>query len=145
MNAIGKIFVGIFVGIFAGWVVGAVLLEGKLFLDGMAKLGIGNLGLFYFLGAFFASIGLLIASGAARSWKRLLALFPLAMVVVAAFGGMHAIEATVGAPQDPSAHIYQSLKGMATLAAYGAFWLLPLAVVITYSVMIFESRPASAE
>jgi len=34
---------------------------------------------------------------------------------------------------------------MATLAAYGAFWLLPLIVVITYSVMIFESRPASAE
>lgn len=141
MNAIGKIFVGIFVG----WAVGAVLLEGKLFLDGMAKLGIGNLGLFYFLGAFFASIGLLVASGAARSWKRLLTLFPLAMVVVAAFGGMHAIEATVGAPQDPTAHIYQSLKGMATLAAYGAFWLLPLIVVITYSVMIFESRPASAE
>lgn len=145
MNAIGKIFAGIFVGIIAGWVVGAVLLEGKLFLDGMEKLGIGNLGLFYFLGAFFASLGLLIASGAARSWKRLLALFPLAMIVVAAFGGMHALEDAVGAPQDQAAIIYQSLKGMATLVAYGAFWLLPLAVVITYSVMIFESRPANGE
>lgn len=145
MNAIGKIFGGISVGIFAGWAVGAVLLEGKLFLDGMAKLGIGNLGLFYFLGAFFASMCLLIASGAARSWKRLLALFPLAMVVVAAFGGMHAIEATVGSPQDPTAYIDQSLKGMATLVAYGAFWLLPLIVVIAYSVMIFGSRTTSAE
>ncbi|MCV4077176.1 hypothetical protein OD785_23405 [Pseudomonas aeruginosa] len=145
MSAIGKIFVGSFVGIFAGWVLGAVLLEGKLFLDGMETLGISRLGLFYFLGAFFASIGLLVASSAARSWKRLLALFPLAMIVVATFGGMHAIEVAVGVSQDQAAIMYQSLKGMATLVAYGAFWLLPLIVVIVYSVMIFESRQASAE
>ncbi|ORE47679.1 hypothetical protein BKN49_05640 [Pseudomonas aeruginosa] len=144
MNTIGKIFAGIVTGYILAIIIGTVILQAKLFLDGIELLGISRFGLIYFLGGFLASVGLLLISPAARSWKRLLMLFPIAMIMVGAVGGIHEIEASVGAPQGALANPNQMLTGMAHLVANGAFWLFPVIVVITYSAMIFEKRTAAS-
>ncbi|WP_213664168.1 hypothetical protein [Stutzerimonas stutzeri] len=144
MNTIGKIFAGIVTGYILAIIIGTVLLQGKLFLDGMELLGISKFGLIYFLGGILASLGLLIVSPAARSWKRLLVLYPIAMIMVGAVAGGHEIEAAVGAPRGALANPNQMLSDMVHLVANGAFWLVPAIVVIAYSVMIFEKRTVAA-
>ncbi len=144
MSTIGKIFAGIVTGYILAIIIGTLVLQGKLFLDGLDLLGISPFGLIYFLGGFLASVGLLVTSPAARTWKRLLMLFPVAMVMVAAVGGIHAIEATVGAPQGAMVDPSKMLGDMAHAVATVAFWLVPLIVVVAYSMMIFEKRPANA-
>jgi hypothetical protein len=144
MSTIGKIVVGIITGYILAIIIGALMLQAMMFLEGLELLGISRFGLFYFLGGFLACLGILVTSPAARSWKRLLMLYPVAIMFVAAVGGIHTMEASVGSPQGALADPSKLLDDMGHLLATVAFWLVPLIVIVAYSVLTLEKRPASA-
>ncbi|HBP1602251.1 TPA: hypothetical protein L5U90_003354 [Pseudomonas aeruginosa] len=144
MSTIGKIVIGIITGYILAIIIGALMLQAMMFLEGLELLGISHFGLFYFLGGFLASLGLLVTSPAARSWKRLLMLYPVAIVFVAAVGGIHTIEADIGFPKGALADPSRLLNDMGHLLATVAFWLVPVIVIAAYSVLTLDKRPASA-
>lgn len=137
MKVIGKIFAGISLGMIVSVLLGTVMLQGALFKRGAELLGVGTVGLTYFVGCFFACLILMFFPGA-KQYKRLVGAFGVAVVIVGvtALTGIFQMEAPSGALVNPAAYAGQMVSFLAQLA----FWVVPAGVTGFFAYLIWDHQ-----
>lgn len=139
MKIIGNIFAGISIGLIVSVLLGTVLMQGVLFKLGAELLGIGPVGLTYFVGCFIASLILMFFPGA-REHKKVIGVFAVATVLVgaAAWAGVFQ-EQGLGASGDllnAQLQASQLVSGLAQLV----FWVVPAGVTGFFAFLYWEAK-----
>ena len=120
---------------------GTVMLQGVLFKQGAELLGIGRVGLTYFVGCFFASLILMFFPGA-REHKKVIGVFVVATVLVGASAWAGAFQAQgLGASGDllnAQEYASQLITGLAQLV----FWVAPAGVTGFFAFLYWEAKKA---
>lgn len=139
MKAIGNIFAGLSIGLIVSVLLGTVVMQGALFKLGAELLGIGPVGLTYFVGCLIASLILMFFPGA-REHKKAIVVFAVATVLVGAtaWAGVFQ-EQGMGASGDllnAQTYISQLVSGIATLA----FWIVPAGVTSYFAFLYWDAK-----
>jgi len=139
MKVIGKIFAGISIGLIVSVLLGTVLMQGVLFKLGAELLGVGPLGLTYFVGCLIASLILMFFPGA-REHKKAIGVFAVATVLIGftAWAGFFQDQG-MGASGDllnAQAYISQLVSGVAKFA----FWVVPAGVTGFFAYLYWETK-----
>lgn len=121
MKTLNQICGGIVIGSVLAFILGFVAFQSKLFSDGMNELGIGRIGLGYFLGGFLVSVMFALMGG-----KKLpLAIFGLAVVAVGSLG-LNQLMAGGYAQSGGDIHNFsQTLSALTNSIALVLFWGTP--------------------
>lgn len=138
MKIISKIFAGITLGMVMSVLLGTVMLQGILFKNGTELLGIGQVGLTYFVGFFIASLILMFLPGA-REHKKIICAYPLAAVFVAAtaWAGFFQMQdlGPSGDLLNVQLYIGQMVGGVAKLL----FWVVPAFVTGAFAFLCWDA------
>lgn len=139
MKVIGKILSGFGIGYIIGVIFGTMMYQVVLFQQGMDKLGVGEYGVYYFLGGFFASSVLMFFPGA-RDWKRLMGIYPVVILAVGSLALNDLIDQVFVPSDDMTVRLGNSLGQMASGVGMLLFWLAPAVVTVVYAVMYWMAK-----
>lgn len=138
MHTIGKIFVGIWLGMILSFIIGMVLFQGYLFDRGTEVLGIGTVGLTYFLGGFIASLILMFSPGA-RDRKQLIWAYPVTAVVVGSLALTGLMSDIAVQHQGGLFAVEQMLSEVSRMVGLMFFWGTPTVVTGGYAYMYWSA------
>ncbi len=143
-RTIGKIFGSIGLGIILALLISTLVFQGVMFHSGLETLGIGKGGATYFACGFAASLILMFQPGA-RNCKRLIAFFPIAILVVGALALGDLTFETAGVSGDSMIRMDVMLKNMAAQVAMLVFWVTPAAVTGYYAYLSWAAERDNSE
>lgn len=144
MQLIGKIFAGILLGMALSFVIGTVLFQGFLFDRGSEILGIGPVGLTYFLGGFITSL-ILVSSPGVRDWKRFIGAYPIAVVVVGSLALAGFMSDGAVQRQGGLFAVEQMLSEVAKMVGQMFFWGTPTVVTGWFAYLYWSTKRTSRE
>lgn len=142
MKTVRKLLMGIGAGYILAIIFGFVIFQVELFQDGMKSLGIGQLGLIYFVGGLLSSLALMTMALSNPMRFKLIGIYPVVFLIVGSIGLQGMIEDSVGAASGASFQPAQMAAQMAQMVANLAFWLAPLVVTACYAFQIYDGRSA---
>lgn len=139
MKTIGNIFGGIALGMILAVLIGTVMFQGVLFDRGMETLGIGPIGLTYFLGGFIASLILMFFPGA-RNYKRFMGFFPITVVMVGAIALSGLMTEFAPSYQGSGPNLQRMVSEMGRMVALLFFWGTPAAMTAFFAGMYWTAK-----